>query len=152
MTSDVPVRDDLRSVLRSDLAPRLDGLELAVARFRPGWAPAAMPAGFATVVCDADETTVVCSAAALDSGVLGAEAPVAVERGWRRVTFAGPLPWQIVGFLADVASRLADAHVPFTSMSGFTTDHILVRAAHADLAVAVLRGAPTPPQRPGTNP
>jgi len=151
MTSPATVRDDAITIVRSDLGPQLDGAELSVARFRAGWVPATMPAGFAVVVSDAEETTIVCAADALEDGMLGA-APLAVERGWRRITFAGPLPWQIVGFLADVASRLAEAHVPFTSMSGFTTDHILVRAVHTDLALAVLRGAPTPPQRPGTNP
>jgi len=59
---------------------------------------------------------------------------------------------ELVGFLADVAGRLAGAQIPFTSMSGFTTDHVLVRAAQADLAVAVLSGQEPPPQRPGTNP
>jgi len=53
-----------------------------------------------------------------------------------------------VGRLADVATRLANAQIPFTSMSGFTTDHVLVRAAQADLAVAVLSGEEPPPQRP----
>jgi hypothetical protein len=62
------------------------------------------------------------------------------------------LPWEQVGFLADVASRLAAAQIPFTSISGFTTDHVLVRAAQADLAVFVLSGQQPPPQRPGTNP
>jgi hypothetical protein len=55
-----------------------------------------------------------------------------------------------VGFLADVAGRLAAAQIPFTSMAGFTTDHVLVRAAQADLAVQVLVGEPPPPARPGT--
>lgn len=140
------------TIERSDLGPRLDPAELVVVRFAPGWSVSPLPAGFATVIADGDETTVVCAAAAYDDGALGDDGALAVERGWRRITFAGPLPWEIVGFLADVATRLAEAHVPFTSMSGFTTDHILVRAAHADLARAVLSGRPTPPQRPGTNP
>jgi hypothetical protein len=75
-----------------------------------------------------------------------------VDTGWRRITFPGPLPWELVGWLADIAARLAGAQIPFTSMSGFTTDHVLVRAAQADLAVAVLAGQEPPPQRPGTNP
>ncbi|MDP9102219.1 MAG: ACT domain-containing protein, partial [Actinomycetota bacterium] len=73
-----------------------------------------------------------------------------VEHGWRRVTFAGPLPWEQVGFLADVATRLAGAQIPFTSIAGFTTDHVLVRAAQAELAVAVLSGREPPLARPGT--
>ena len=100
------------------------------------------------MVLERAETTVVVAEAALE----GMPAPAEVERGWQRITFAGPLPWELVGFLADVAGRLAAARIPFTSMSGFTTDHVLVRAAQADLAVAVLSGEEAPPQRPGTNP
>jgi hypothetical protein len=97
------------------------------------------------------EVTVVAAEALLDDDAW-ATAAEQVDRAWRRVTFPGPLPWELVGFLADVASRLAGAQIPFTSMSGFTTDHVLVRAAQADLAVEVLSGREPPPQRPGTNP
>lgn len=138
---------------RSDLQPRLDPTHLAVARFPADWQPTDRPVtGFAAVVRAEDEVTVVCPEQALTDGTLGADTPLSLEHGWRRVTFAGPLPWELVGFLADVATRLADAQIPFTSLSGFTTDHVLVRAAQADLAVAVLRGEATPDQRPGTNP
>jgi hypothetical protein len=130
----------------ADLRPALDPTHLAVARWPVGWRPAALPSGFFGVVEDEQEVTVVCSEAALASY----DAPVEVEVGWRRITFAGPLPWEQVGFLADVAGRLAGAQIPFTSMAGFTTDHVLVRAAQADLAVAVLRGEQPPPARPGT--
>ena len=94
----------------------------------------------------------VCAEEALTGGVLSPDPPLTHEHGWRRITFPGPLPWELVGFLADVASRLAAAQIPFTSLSGFTTDHVLVRAAQADLAVTVLEGKPAPQQRPGTNP
>jgi len=101
------------------------------------------------VVLERAETTVVVAEAALD----GMPAPAEVERGWQRITFAGPLPWELVGFLADVAGRLAAARIPFTSMSGFTTDHVLVRSAQAEVALAVLRGRPAPDLRPNvTNP
>jgi len=137
--------------IRSDLEPRLDPEHYSVARYPGDWRPATIPDGWSAFVRDGDEVTVVASDAAFGAG-LGAQQPTAIEAGWRRITFPGPLPWELVGFLADVARRLADAYVPFTSMSGFTTDHLLVRAAHADLAVSVLRGYPAPPQRPGTNP
>ena len=135
---------------RPDLEPRLDPTHLAVARWPAGWTPAAVPEEFCAIVRSDDEVTVVCAEVAVDA--LSAEPPLALEHGWRRITFPGPLPWELVGFLADVATRLADAQIPFTSLSGFTTDHVLVRAAQADLAVAVLRGDRPPPQRPGTNP
>jgi uncharacterized protein len=135
---------------RPDLSPQLDPTHLAVTRWPAGWRPTRQPAEFAAVVASGDEVTVVCPEA--DVAALSDETPLAHEYGWRRITFPGPLPWEQVGFLADVATRLADAQIPFTSLSGFTTDHVLVRAAQADLAVAVLRGDPPPPQRPGTNP
>ena len=97
------------------------------------------------------EVTVVCAKDLLDAAAWSADA-LQVDVGWRRITFPGPLPWELVGFLADVAGRLAGAQIPFTSISGFTTDHVLVRAAQADLAVTVLSGDEPPPQRPGTNP
>ena len=130
----------------ADLRPALDPTHLAVARWPAGWRPPSLPSGFFGIVEDEHEVTVVCAEAELSSY----EPPVQVEVGWRRVTFAGPLPWEQVGFLADVAGRLAAAQIPFTSMAGFTTDHVLVRAAQADLAVSVLRGEEPPPARPGT--
>ena len=138
---------------RTDLLPRLDPTHLAVARFPANWQPPTTETdGFFAAVRAEDEVTVVCAERVFDDGTLGDTPPLSLEHGWRRITFAGPLPWELVGFLADVATRLAGAQIPFTSLSGFTTDHVLVRAAQADLAVTVLRGESPPDQRPGTNP
>lgn len=139
-------------VERPDLRPELDPTPLAVARFANGWAPESWPAGFLALVRDEGEVTVVCAEHNYDEDSLLGTVPLAVERGWRRITFPGPLPWELVGFIADVSARLAGAQIPFTSASGFTTDHVLVRAAQAELACSVLAGLPPPPQRPGTNP
>ncbi len=128
-----------------DLGPVLDATHLAVSRYPAGWQPPALD-GFSVVITDADETTVVCSEAVLAT----LDPPLASESGWRRITFDGPLPWELVGFLADVAGRLASAGIPLAAMAGFTTDHVLVRAAHADLAVEVLSGNAPPARRPGT--
>jgi hypothetical protein len=136
----------------SDLSPRLDPEHLAVVRYPPGWTSPDVPAGhFVAVVSGEHEVTVVCPESLVETDAWSADA-VQVDIGWQRVTFPGPLPWEQVGFLADVAARLADAQIPFTSMSGFTTDHVLIRAAQADLAVDVLSGGEPPQQRPGTNP
>jgi hypothetical protein len=138
---------------RADLHPQLDPTHLAVIRYPQGWQPPSTFAGdgFFALVRGEHEVTLVGPESLLDDDAWAAAAEQ-VDRAWRRVTFPGPLPWELVGFLADVATRLADAQIPFTSMSGFTTDHVLVRAAQADLAVAVLSGQPPPLQRPGTNP
>ncbi len=146
-TEPVTLRDG-----RPDLHPELDPTPLSVARFALGWTPAHWPPGFVALVRDDHEVTVVCAESEYVEGRLLGAAPLAVEPGWRRITFAGPLPWELVGFIADVSTRLAGAHIPFTSVSGFTTDHVLVRAAQAELALSVLAGNPPPPQRPGTNP
>jgi hypothetical protein len=130
----------------ADLGPTLDPTHLAVARWPAGWRPARLPEGFFGLVEDGAEVTLVCA----ETELATYEGALQVDPGWRRVTFAGPLPWEQVGFLADVATRLAGAQIPFTSVAGYTTDHVLVRAAQADLAVAVLRGEQPPPVRPGT--
>jgi hypothetical protein len=127
-----------------DLGPILDPTHLAVAAYPPDWRPPEID-GFSVVIAAPDEVTLVCAEAVLDT----LDAPVRSERGWRRITFPGPLPWELVGFLADVAGRLASAGIPLAAMAGFTTDHVLVRAAHADLAVDVLRGNAPPARRPG---
>lgn len=131
----------------ADLRPRLDPAHLAVSRWPGDWRPAGFPAGFCALAVDDAEVTVVCAESAMDE-LPGS--PLEVEGGWRRITFPGPLPWEQVGFLADVAGRLAGAQIPFTSIAGFTTDHVMVRAAQADLAVAVLSGDDPPAARPGT--
>ena len=130
-----------------DLGPILDNTHLAVAVFPAGFEPPALD-GFSVVIRADDETTVVCAESVLDA----MDTPAQVELGWRRITFPGPLPWELVGFLADVAGRLASAGIPLAAMAGFTTDHVLVRAAHADLAVDVLSGHAPPHRRPGTTP
>ena len=136
----------------TDLHPQLDPTHLAVVRCPPDWPPPPLPPGrFAAVVAGEHEVTAVVPEDVLDDPAWSGAAEQ-VDLGWRRVTFPGPLPWELVGFLADVAGRLAGAQIPFTAMAGFTTDHVLVRAAQADLAVSVLSGQPTPAQRPGTNP
>jgi len=135
-----------------DLRPQLDPTHLAVVRHPSGWRPPALPGdAFVAVGSSLDEVTLVAPESLVVEGGWGDGADQ-VDPGWRRITFPGPLPWELVGFLADVAGRLAGAQIPFTSVSGFTTDHVLVRAAQADLAVDVLSGREPPPQRPGTNP
>jgi hypothetical protein len=132
------------AAVRPDLRPELDPTPLAVARYPAGWWPPQTAGPFVAVVVEPAETTVIAAETAL------AELPAAeaVEHGWQRITFAGPLPWEVVGFLADVAGRLAQARIPFTSMSGFTTDHVLVRSAQSEVALAVLSGQPAPDLRP----
>jgi hypothetical protein len=128
---------------RADLRPALDPVPLAVLRYPAGWWPPTADGPFLAAVAEPGETTVVVP----EVMVASMPAPEEIERGWQRITFPGPLPWELVGFLADVAGRLAESRIPLVSVSAFTTDHVLVRSAQAELAMAVLRGEPSPDQR-----
>ena len=152
MNSPAAVNGPASGAARTDLSPQLDPTHLAVVRYPRGWQTPPLPAdAFAGVVSSENEVTVVAPESLIEKPEWSRDAEE-IDTAWRRVTFPGPLPWELVGFLADVATRLADAQIPFTTMAGFTTDHVLVRAAQADLAVAVLSGEQAPEQRPGTNP
>jgi hypothetical protein len=61
-----------------------------------------------------------------------------VEPGWVRLTFDADLPFELVGFLAVVATALADAGVSIFALSAYSTDHVLVKEADADRAVETL--------------
>src|SRR5213592_1925432 len=111
-----------RMATATDLHPRLDPTHLAVVRCPDGWQPPALPPStFAAIVASEDETTVVVPEALLDDDGWSREA-TQVDAGWRRITFAGPLPWELVGFLADVAGRLAGAQIPFTSRGAISEE------------------------------
>ncbi len=45
------------------------------------------------------------------------------------------LPFELVGFLARIASVLADADVSIFAISAYSTDHVLVSADDLDTAV-----------------
>lgn len=60
---------------------------------------------------------------------------IAVEDGWRLLTFDVVLPFDLVGFLAEVAGVLADADVSIFALSAYSTDHILVKDADLDTAL-----------------
>ncbi|RLM57237.1 ACT domain-containing protein [Halobellus sp. Atlit-31R] len=61
-----------------------------------------------------------------------------VERGWALLSFDVVLPFDLVGFLAVVASALAENDVSVFALSAYSTDHILVRRTDLDRAVATL--------------
>jgi hypothetical protein len=75
---------------------------------------------FATVQ-DGAETTVV-----VEESELGAVDASAIERGWKRLTFEMELPFELVGFLATVATALASVDVSVFVISSYSTDHIFV--------------------------
>ena len=59
---------------------------------------------------------------------------IAVEKGWRILTFDMTLPFGLVGFLAKVSGALAEEDIPIFALSAYSTDHLLVK--QKDLAKA----------------
>lgn len=61
-----------------------------------------------------------------------------VERPYRVVSFDIDLPPDLSGFLALISNALAAESVPIVAISGFSRDHLLLREADLDRALAVL--------------
>ena len=60
------------------------------------------------------------------------------EGPYRLITFDIVLDLSIVGFLAEVSARLAEARVSIYALSTFLRDHILVKGEDAEVAETVL--------------
>jgi hypothetical protein len=89
------------------------------------------PDAFATVRADGETTVVV------EEDDVDAVDAAAVEPGWRRLTFEMDLPFELVGFLAAVATGLAEVDVSVFVVSSYATDHVFV--GDDDLPAAVRR-------------
>jgi len=92
------------------------------------------PGAFANIV-DHNEVTVV-----IEQHRIPAEEALAVEPGWRIITFGMVLPFNLIGFLAAIASSLAEAGIAIMAISSFSTDHILVKDRDLAAALDKLRG------------
>ena len=64
-----------------------------------------------------------------------------IEKGWRCLAVAGPLPFDLTGVLASIASPLAEAGVAIFVVSTYNTDYILVKEPDLEKAVRVLEEA-----------
>jgi hypothetical protein len=92
----------------------------------------AEPTAFATVQDDS-ETTVVAEA-----GAVSGDHVVESEGGWRRLTFDATLPFDLVGFLAEIATALACEEIPIFVVSSYSTDHVFVKDGDLDRAIRAL--------------
>jgi uncharacterized protein len=64
-----------------------------------------------------------------------------VERGWRAMTVAGPLDFNLVGVLAHLTVPLSQAGISVFVLSTFDTDHVLVRTDSLDQVETTLTAA-----------
>lgn len=63
---------------------------------------------------------------------------VECEDGWRAFRIQGSLDFSLVGILASIATRLADAGISIYALSTFDTDYVLVKAEDFGRALDVL--------------
>lgn len=111
----------------------LDG-EYAVCRLPAGVElPPVRDAGsFYSVTATADEVSVVCRPEQAPDGAV-------VEHGWRALKVDGPLEFELVGILANLAGILAGAKVSVFAISTYDTDYLLTQDLEG--AIAALSAA-----------
>ncbi len=66
---------------------------------------------------------------------------VDAQRGFRALRVEGPLPLDLIGIFAALASPLAAANVPIFPIATYDTDYVLIAESHFERAVAVLEAA-----------
>lgn len=98
----------------------------------PDWTAGAT--SFLTISRTKDELSIVADEASVPANVPG-------ERGYRALKVVGPLPLNLIGILAAIASPLAEAKLAIFAISTFETDYVLVKGKDLDAAVIALTGA-----------
>ena len=92
-----------------------------------------VPDTFLAVFHDQQETTVVANEAFLTEDWV-----IDAERGWKLLSFRTVLPFELTGFLAVVASALAEEKIPIFVLSAYSTDHLLVKETALEQTVRKL--------------
>ncbi len=113
--------------------------ELAVVRLGPGsevpdWATSST---LLSITATAEETSVVCAAAAVPARATS-EGPFVAYR------VDGTLDFSLTGVLSDLLAPLAAEGIPVFTLSTYDTDWVLVPAPRADEAAAAWTGAGHP--------
>ena len=127
------------------LAARFAVVRLPPASRIPAWAARALDTadgGLVAIARTAAELSIVAPENSLESGK--GSAPVAEQKfelGWRVLRVEGPLDFALVGILANLATKLAEAGVSIFAISTFDTDYILVKEDVLGKACAALEGA-----------
>jgi hypothetical protein len=89
--------------------------------------------GAAAVIRDRNEITCLVEESRLRPAGL-----LAVDAGWKVITFDMILPFGLIGFLARVSAALAKADISICALSSYSTDHILVKAENLKKALACM--------------
>ena len=89
------------------------------------------------VVREGGETTVLGPQSELPA-LLARHPEAEVERDLVWIRFTAPMGWELVGFLALVCGRLAEAGVPLGAVCGYSRDHLFVTRAQLEKTRSVL--------------
>jgi hypothetical protein len=105
---------------------------LAAADPVPEWTASAR--AFLTISRSPGELSIVADDAAVPSHLNAA-------RGYRALRVDGPMPLELVGVIAAIASPLAAAGVPIFPIATYDTDYVLIRGSDLSQAVSALGAA-----------
>ena len=109
----------------------------AVARLAP-LAPvpvwALEPCALAVVARTSEELSIVCPEERVPTDVQA-------ERGFRAIAVEGPVPLDVTGLMASLASALAGAEISIFPVATYDTDYVLVRWQRLERAIDALRSA-----------
>ncbi len=94
---------------------------------------AKLPNEFFAIVNDGRELTAV-----VEESVAEELDAIEIEKGFRVFTYDAKLDFDLVGFIAKIASAMAEKSIPIFVISAYSTDHILVRERDADKAIEAL--------------
>lgn len=105
----------------------------------PGPAASALLAGEGPVqvIREGGETTCLARLEALEA-LRSEHSNARVEAPLAWIRFELPMAWDLVGFLAQVTSALAEAGVSVGAVCGFSRDHLFVAESRLDAACAAL--------------
>jgi hypothetical protein len=106
---------------------RLDAAESV-----PAWTASAR--AFLTISRTPEELSIVADEAAVPS-------QVDAVRGYRALRIDGPMPLELVGVMAALATPLAAAGVPIFPIATYDTDYVLIRGDDLTRAIAALEAA-----------
>jgi hypothetical protein len=83
---------------------------------------------------DKNELTVI-----VDQSKYNERDTIQIEKDWKLLTFDMVLPFELIGFMAVVSTVLAEARISIFVVSGYSTDHILIKEKDLEKAKHVLK-------------
>ena len=96
----------------------------------PSWA-LELHEGFVSITRTPDELSIVCPQEAVPPDTT-------VEEGFRALMVPGPIPFEVTGVLARIATPLAAAGIPIFAIATYDTDYVLVRETDLERALAAV--------------